>query len=128
MIKKMILGGTIVVCLLTEILDKFYLTNCVFSVPMVLLFLQEIKALFDKPFNVYLHFFFFIQMLTNAQLTLIHVMPMHSVIIPLDLITVLVILDTMAMDKTALVNITASSSRTELSYNLPWLETDFKCG
>ena len=49
-------------------------------------------------------------MLTNAQLTLIHVMPMHSVIIPLDLITVLVILDTMAMDKTALVNITTSSS------------------
>lgn len=97
---------------------------------MVLLFLQEIKALFDKPFNVYLHnfIFFFIQMLTNAQLTLIHVMPMHSVIIPLDLITVLVILDTMAMDKTALVNITASSSRTELSYNLLWLETDFKCG
>ena len=67
-------------------------------------------------------------MLTNAQLTLIHVTPMHSVIIPLDLITVLVILDTMAMDKTALVNITASSSRTELSYNLLWLETDFKCG
>lgn len=97
---------------------------------MVLLFLQEIKALFDKPFNVYLHnfIFSFIQMLTNAQLTLIHVMPMHSVIIPLDLITVLVILDTMAMDKTALVNITASSSRTELSYNLLWLETDFKCG
>lgn len=66
-------------------------------------------------------------MLTNAQLTLIHVMPMRSVIIPLDLITVLVILDTMAMDKTAPVNITASSSRTEL-YNLLWLETDFKCG
>ena len=37
-------------------------------------------------------------------------------------------LDTVAMDKTALVNITASSSRTELSYNLLWLETDFKCG
>lgn len=67
-------------------------------------------------------------MWTNAQLTLIHVMPMHSVIIPLDLITVLVILDTVAMDKTALVNITASSSRTELSYNLLWLETDFNCG
>lgn len=33
MIKKMILGGTIVVCLLTEILDKFYLTNCVFFCP-----------------------------------------------------------------------------------------------
>ena len=67
-------------------------------------------------------------MWTNARLTFIHVMPMHSVIIPLDLITVLVILDTVAMDKTALVNITASSSRTELSYNLLWLETDFKCG
>ena len=29
-LKKWLLGGTIVVCLLTEILDKFYLTNCVY--------------------------------------------------------------------------------------------------